>query len=30
MATKGACREWMMRAMRASGDPVWTADWHCV
>src|SRR6516165_4697183 len=23
---EGRVREWMMRAMRASGDPVWTAD----
>jgi HemY protein len=23
---EGRMREWMMRAMRASGDPVWTAD----
>ena len=25
-ADEGRVREWMMRAMRASGDPVWTAD----
>ena len=23
---EGRVREWMARAMRASGDPVWTAD----